>query len=328
MMCKRGERLTLTVFALILSSSLSMTTLAHEWKAKKPDKGLSVLVLGSGGPVVTNKRASAGYLIFTDGQPRILMDIGGGTIARLGQAKVDVKDLDIMLLSHLHIDHTADLAPTMKMLYFQNRAAGQQRTNPMHIYGADANATPAFSATQAYIDGHFDEQNGLERYLHGFVPAINAGTFAYMAHNISANTDDPMSTIIDAPDGLVVKAIAVKHGPVPAVAYRIEYKGQSVVYSGDTTSITDNMIHLADNADLLIYDTAILDDTGAPFINLHTTPMRMGQVAAAANVKRLILSHITPTTEGKTQDIKRSIRSQGFLGRIELARDLAVYRLR
>lgn len=312
---------------MMIISCVSMTTYAHSWKTKQND-GLSVLVLGSGGPVVTKKRTSPGYLILTDGNPRILMDIGGGTISRLGQAKVDIKDLDIILLSHLHIDHTADLAPIVKMLYFQNRAAGQQRNLPIHLYGASANATPAFSDTVAYIDGHFDKQNGLERYLHGFVPAINAGTFAYAAHNISANTDDPITTIITAPDGLVVKAVAVKHGPVPAVAYRVEYNGQSIVYSGDTTSATDNMIHLADHADLLIYDTAILDDTGAPFINLHTTPTRMGQVAAAANVKRLILSHITPMTEGKTSQIKRSIRGQGFHGSIKVARDLAWYRLR
>lgn len=59
---------------------------------------LSVMVLGSGGPMATaSNRASAGYLIFLDGKPRILMDAGGGTFARLAESGVNIRDLDIVL---------------------------------------------------------------------------------------------------------------------------------------------------------------------------------------------------------------------------------------
>ena len=125
----------------------------------------------------------------------------------------------------------------------------------------------------------------------------------------------------------MISSIAVKHGPVPAVAFRIDYKGQSIVYSGDTNSETDNMITLAQGADVLIYDTAIMDNPANPvMLQLHTTPTRLGQVAAAAGVHTLVLSHITPDTEGKFSEIKKIIRAQGFKGEIEVAQDLEVYK--
>jgi ribonuclease BN (tRNA processing enzyme) len=82
-------------------------------------------------------------------------------------------------------------------------------------------------------------------------------------------------TIYDE-DGLVIKTIGVPHGPAPSLAFRIEYQGKSVAYSGDPTSLSPNgnMIEISRDADLLIYDTAILDETGAPFSLLHTTPGR------------------------------------------------------
>jgi glyoxylase-like metal-dependent hydrolase (beta-lactamase superfamily II) len=76
---------------------------------------LSIMVLGSGGPVATPEgRASAGYMIFADGKPRILMDVGGGTYKSLAMGGVNVKDLDLVLLTHLHVDHTSDLSARVK----------------------------------------------------------------------------------------------------------------------------------------------------------------------------------------------------------------------
>ena len=90
---------------------------------------------------------------------------------------------------------------------------------------------------------------------------------------------------------------------------------------------------LARDADLLIYDTAIMDDAPDPvddagFYTLHTTPTRLGEVAAASGAKRLILSHITPITEGRLEEVKDIVRDQGYRGRIKAARDLMVINVR
>jgi ribonuclease BN (tRNA processing enzyme) len=300
---------------------------------------LSVMVLGSGGPVATpSGRASAGYLIFVEGQPRILMDIGGGGFQRLAASGTNVKDLDIVLLSHLHIDHTGDLSSVIKTVYFHNRGAGTFRTAPIRIFGPGVNAATfpgteilQYPASTEYVDGHYHKEFGLERYLNIFATAISGGEFDYTIEDFSPDVSLPTRTILDE-DGLLIQTLGVIHGPVPSLAFRIEYQGKSIVYSGDTSSKTDNMIDLAEDADLLIYDTAIMDDLPAGpndgvFFALHTTPTRIGEVAAAAEPEKLVLSHITPITEPRLDEVKRLIRAQGYEGRIITAEDLQVYNL-
>jgi len=301
---------------------------------------LSVLVLGSGGPVATDSgRASAGYLIFTDGKPRVLMDLGGGTYKSLAQSGVNIHDMDIILLSHLHSDHTGDLTPVIKTIYFHNNRAGTSRTNPIHIYGPRMNgipfpntSIPQYPDTSGYVDGHFALPGGTDRYLNLFARAITEGacSFSYAAHDLDSKVANAeVQTVLSADDGLVIKAIAVDHGPVPAVAFRIEYKGHTVVYSGDTGSRGPNMVTIAQDADLLIYDTAIMADepTNPLFHVLHTEPARIGEVATAANVKKLVLSHITPVTDPRMDEVKRIIREVGYGGRLKAAADLQVYNI-
>lgn len=74
---------------------------------------------------------------------------GGGTFQRLAASGANVKDLDIILPSHLHIDHTGDLSPVIKTVYFHNRAFNVAnntyppgRTAPIRIFGPGANGIP------------------------------------------------------------------------------------------------------------------------------------------------------------------------------------------
>ena len=322
-----------SLLAAILVSPAFADHKSHKKFAVDKVKGdLSVMVLGSGGPVATAAgRASAGYLIFTDGKPkpRILMDVGGGTYKSLAQSGVNVKDLDLVLLSHLHIDHTGDLSSVIKTAYFHTAGAGATRDATIHIWGPDS-SFGGIPNTIDYVNAHYAGPNGTERYLNGFTGLIGAGTFSYEGHNLlsdyTANTME--QDVYEAADGLKVTAMAVKHGPVPAVAYRIEYKGKSIVYSGDTNSESMNMMTLAKDADLLIYDTAIMDTHKNPaMLQLHTTPSRMGEVAAGAMVKKLVLSHITPNTENNLKQVKSLVRAQGYMGKIKEATDLKVFNL-
>ena len=299
---------------------------------------LSVMVLGSGGPMaMPNGRASASYLIFTDGKPRVLMDVGGGAYQRLAASGTNIKDLDIILLSHLHADHTGDLTPVIKTLYFHNNLANTGRTAPIQIYGPKENgvpfpgtAIPQYPSTSTYADDHYALPAGSDRYLNIFATAISQGAskFSYQVHDLNSSVPGAaVETVVSASDGLLIKSIAVDHGPVPAVGFRIEYKGHSVVYSGDTKSTGPNMITLAQGADMLIYDTAIMDDLPANplFHVLHTSPTRMGEVATAANVRQLVFSHITPVTEPRLALVAQIVRDQGFSGKIRSAEDLKVY---
>ncbi len=305
----------------------------------KVQGAVSVMVLGSGGPSALAKRASASYLIFIDGKPKILMDAGGGSYKNLSLSGVNIADLDIVLLSHLHIDHMGDLSAFVKGIFFHNRANQTQRTLPIRLFGPDENGVTfpppnnsitQYPATGTYINQLYHQEVGIERYLNIFARAIKGGTFSWQATNISPKLTDPARTIVNE-NGLVIKAVAVFHGPVPALAYRIEYKGVSIVYSGDTNSKSDNMIELSRNASMVIYDTAITDTlpnlypSDTIFKALHTTPSRMGVVCAAANPNTLLLSHLTPITSVRTNEIKKVVRLNGYTGKIQVANDLKVY---
>lgn len=369
---------------LILSFAVSPLCFAdHDNDDKKNktafervDGELSVMVLGSGGPVATAEgRASAGYLIFTDGKPRVLMDVGGGTYQRLAQSGTNIKDLDIILLSHLHADHTGDLTSVIKTIYFHNNMARSAaarkgvvlpgRNTPINIYGPAvttlpagpgvtySNGAPVYPGTADYVDHHYSiPKGGVERYLKAFVFGISdddgpmgddkqpVSEFLYSGNDLTSKVPfAEIETVLTTPDGLVIKSIAVDHGPVPAVAYRIEYKGHSVVYSGDTGTKgigpdqlgKDNMKMIAKGADMLIYDTAVMEKGDAPpnplFHLLHTQPSLIAGVAIEANVKTVVLSHLTPVTSARVNEIEDIIESAGFAGEIEKAKDLKVYNL-
>ena len=70
---------------------------------------MTVQILGSGGPRINSERASASYLLWMDGQARMLVDAGGGAYLRFGQADARLSDLWLVGISHLHPDHVSDL---------------------------------------------------------------------------------------------------------------------------------------------------------------------------------------------------------------------------
>jgi len=331
---------------------------------KVAQEGLSVMVLGSGGPMATvSGRASAGYLIFVDGEPRALMDAGGGTYARLAESGTFINKLDLVLLSHLHADHTGDLTPIIKTLYFHNRLLHTTRdaTTPIRIFGPEANGVgfpfaplvPQYPATSEYADGSYKIPNGVDRYLNLFATAITSDSspdgpskFVYQTTDLTSvgcvNSLEDLTPVVNDADGFVVKSAPVDHGPVPSVAFRIEYKGHVVVYSGDTGTGSapmggnptyacgmNNMQVISADADMLIYDTAITNTAPATplFHVLHSEPWRIGTVANAAGVDTLVLSHITPISEPQLGTIKTDIQAVGYTGDIEVAEDLEVYNL-
>lgn len=385
---KGAEALLKGLFASVLMLSVSAIAIAdddddNKTAFDKVEGELSVMVLGSGGPIATAEgRASAGYLIFLDGEPRILMDVGGGTYQRLAQSGTNIKDLDIVLLSHLHADHTGDLTSVIKTIYFhnnnaRNRAAMQGvtlpgRTAPIHIYGPGEstllNMNPSaqgvkypngefiYPATADYVHQHYSINGGVERYLKAFVAAISddngpptapgesVSNFVYTANDLPSTVPGaPIHTFdlsgIPNTEDLTIQSIAVDHGPVPAVAFKITYKGHTVVYSGDTGTKgigpmhagQGNMAAIAQNADILIYDTAIMEMGDQPanplFHILHTQPSLIAGVAVNANVKKLVLSHITPITSPRIDEVQNIIKDAGYEGKIKVAQDLKVYNL-
>jgi ribonuclease BN (tRNA processing enzyme) len=300
--------LKLLAGALLFSSPVRAFA-ANAPHARAPRKPvLEVVVLGSGGPRPFG-RAGSSFIVMLDGTPRILLDAGPGAFLRIGELQLDLEKVDIVLLTHLHIDHSGDLAA-----FFNARALTSDGPITYRIFGPDG--AGLFPKTSRFVD-----------LLVG-----NGGAFAYQktfgadetfaVHDLAINLNSPRTKIVDE-DGLVVEEIATHHGDCPSVAYRITYKGHTVVFSGDMdASALPNLVQLAKNADLLIFNCAVLDPPESPsqLYDLHTPPGKIGEAAHQSAVKSLLLSHLAPDVLGKKEEVRRSIRAS-YAGPIAFATD-------
>jgi ribonuclease BN (tRNA processing enzyme) len=269
---------------------------------------LEVIVLGSGGPRPFG-RASASYIILVDGTPRILMDAGPGAFLRIGELGLDVSSVDTVLLTHLHIDHSGDLAA-----FFNARALSSDGPVTYRIFGPDG--AGLFPKTSRFVDLLVGDKGAFE-YQKTFGADEN-----FIVKDLAINLDSAQMTILDD-HGLVIEEIATHHGDCPSVAYRITYKGVALVYSGDMdASALPNLVRLAQNADLLIFNCAVLDPPQSPeqLYDLHTPPRKIGEAARHSGVKSLLLSHTAPDVESRETAVRRSIR-MNYGGPVAFATD-------
>ncbi len=273
----------------------------------RPSSAFELAVLGSGGPV-SSGRAASGYVVFVDGVARALVDVGPGAFVRLGEMGIDLHRIDTVLLTHLHIDHSGDLPGFMK-----SRDLTYDEPLVFRIFGPGGGGD--YPSTTSFVARLFGAQ-GAFAYLPKF-----RNTLKLDAVDLPTEKDAPIREVLREGD-LRVTSVAVDHGDTPAVAFRIEHAGHTVVISGDLASKNDNLAHLADGADLLVYDASVLDPPGAPaqLYELHTAPKRIGEVAAEARVKSLLLSHLTHDVEKSEHDVLRSVRAS-YTGPARLASD-------
>ena len=274
--------------------------------------GLSLLVLGSGGPGATG-RAGAGYIVSLDGRPRILVDAGPGTFARAGEANVDFSRVDTVLLTHLHVDHAAELPGLIKARIVAERSGAE-----FNIFGPPGSRggpdAARFPSTTQFVDLMFGAQ-GAFGYLRNF-----AGRLTLHAHNVMRSARP--QTLLNA-DGLRLSAITGHHGDAPSVVYRIDYRGRSFTFSGDIDAAGHAALtRLAQNTDMLIFDAVVLDPPGSPAVlyTLHTPPRDIGRIAQRTGAKMLLLSHLNPTIDAARDAVRASIQVN-YSGPVEFARD-------
>jgi len=264
---------------------------------------ISVQVLGSGGPE-GGERASASYLIKKEEKAIALIDFGGGAFLRFNQAKAKIETLEVILLTHLHIDHVVELPALMKAGYFSDRRC------KLNLIGPKGNKY--FPGFNEFIQLQFGEK-GAYSYMSDIL-TTQSESFSLKIHEVQQNTSFDFSE-------LHIKAFEVNHGIVPALAYRIEIEGKVIVFSGDTSAKSDTLITLAKDADILIAHHAIPEHGYEGARRLHMTPSRTAQVAQQAKVKKLLLSHRMHRTLG-LEEKHEALMHQTYKGKIIWAEDL------
>ncbi len=297
----------------LLGLALAIVVLFPACLSATPAKpALEVVVLGSGGPRAFG-RAGSSYILLVDGTPRILLDAGPGAFLRIGELDLNLEKVDTVLLTHLHIDHSGDLSA-----FFNARALTSDGPIADRVFDPDRgpDGSGLFPKTSRFTD-LLVGAGGAFAYQKTF-----GARESFTVRDLAISLDSRRTKIVDD-DGLIVEEIATHHGECPSVAYRISYKGVAVVFSGDMdASALPNLVQLAKNADLLVFNCAVLDPPGSPsqLYDLHTPPRKIGQAARDGGVKRLLLSHLAPDVEGQQAAVRKSIRAS-FAGPVAFATD-------
>ena len=279
--------------------------------ADLPD-GLHVGLCGSGAPLPDPRRASPCVAVIA-GRSLYVVDAGPSSERKLELMRLNPGKVRAVLLTHFHSDHMGDLGELML-----KRWTGGSNKSSLEVFGPAGVETVVEGFNRAYsLDSEY-------RILHHgpeTVPPTGAGGLARPFHFPPGKNE---TVIIDA-DGLRVTAFQVEHAPVkPAVGYRFDYKGRSVVISGDTIPC-QSLIDQARGADLLVQEAlqpamvGILRDLAqklgrhttarimGDIMQYHTSPEDAAKMAKEAGLQHLLLTHIIPP-------LPASILKAAFLG--------------
>ncbi|MBW1749105.1 MAG: MBL fold metallo-hydrolase [Deltaproteobacteria bacterium] len=259
---------------------------------------MHVFLIGSGGPLSNEERISAGIGVIAGGE-FILVDIGPGAVRNINILGLPAGSLSALFLTHFHSDHISDLGELGFMTWAQGRQGKLKVYGPEGVEQVVNGYNMAYALDSSYRTAHHGEK---------VMPSKNAGAIP-----ITLSIPDPEEAMpFFNRNGLKASVFLVDHFPAkPAVGYRFEYKGNSVVITGDTVK-TRTLPKFAKNADLLISEaldvktidlmSTIAEELNNPrlskqmtdIMDYHMTPVQAAEVAQEARAKKLVYVHIVP----------------------------------
>src|SRR5262249_42016965 len=270
-------------------------TLRNTGNALLSKHRVSVVLCGTGSPAPDRDRASACTAVFAGGH-FFLVDVGPSSARKIGLLRLPISKLDGVLLTHFHSDHIGDLGE----INTQSWVAG--RNHPLPVYGPPG--------VEMVVDG-FKRAYALDRgYRAASVRSLLVNAWSIEPHVVTIAalaraTNSADATTVLRRDGLTITAFTVDHAPVvPAYGYRFDYRGRSVVVSGDTAK-SSNLVRAAAEADLLVHEAmakhmirivqevaeaqhnTLLSATLNSIQRYHSTPVEAAEVANKARVKLL-----------------------------------------
>ena len=234
-----------------------------------------VTLLGTGTPRPEPQRGSAAILVEA-GQQKLLFDAGRGVAQRIYQLGIDYNDVDKIFITHLHYDHIIGLPDLMLSGWVY------QRATPLRLWGPSGSRHHLEQIQSAYQSDITLRSRHTQLAKEGI---------QYRVEEIKAGT-------VYQHQGLVVTAISVDHGVVEdAFGYRIDYRGRSLVISGDTR-YSENIVKHARGVDLLIHEIAAASDAllkANPrlqkVLSYHTTPKQLVRVLKQTKPRQTVLVH-------------------------------------
>ena len=308
------------VFGILLSQKRIGTALVQvigsqsvgENAFKELPDGLHVGLCGSGSPMMDPKRASACVFVIA-GRALYIVDTGPSSVRRLELMRLQPGEIEAVLLTHFHSDHIGDLGELMLKRWARGAAK-----DPLPVFGPPGVETVVRGFNLAYsLDSRY-------RVAHHGPETTPPGGAGGVARPFDFPNGEDAVVIIDA-DGVKITAFLVDHRPVePAVGYRFDYKGRSLVISGDTLP-SETLRRQSAGVDLLLHEALqptmvrILGDINrkggraniaritTDILDYHTFPEEAARIAEDAGVRQLVFYHIIPP-------LPVSVLEESFLG--------------
>ena len=275
--------------------------------APPAEDALRVAICGSSAPLPSAKRAKACVAVFAGGKFYVV-DAGPESVENLVLWGIPLSSVGGVLLTHFHSDHIGDLGE----LQLQTWAGG--RPAPLAVYGGPG--------VERVVNG-FNEAYRLDqgyRTTHHGEKVMPSATWGMVAHPVELDgpptvARDRTGLVLD--DGaLRITAIEVDHAPItPAYAYRFDYRGRSVVVSGDLKDHPP-LAKASAGADMLVSEAiapsmtrslgqgarSVGNDRTAAIMHdiedYHITPEQAARIANQAQVKLLVFYHLLPAPDG------------------------------
>lgn len=304
-----------TAAAMLLTAALAGAAEPGDPTPFCGDEGVWIQILGGGGPELDDGQAGASYLVFQDGKARLLVDTAPGSSVGFDKSGGAFADLEAIVFTHLHADHAADFPAFVKGSYFAEREA------LLPVLGPDGGGP--YPDTETFVERLIGE-NGAFAYLADFLTFRSSGGYKISPRNVPASGRRVWSGF--GSEHLRLAAIPVHHGPVPALAWRAEIGGMKIVFTGDFNNLKNHMAEFADGADALVIHHAIPEGTRGAATDLHVTPGQIGDIAAAADVRMVILGHRMNRTRG-LESISRQAIEDSYDGPLIFANDLECWGL-
>jgi ribonuclease Z len=274
-----------------------------------------VTLIGSGTPVPAPNRFGPATLVEA-GEQKLLFDAGRGATIRLWQLKIPFNKVSPLFITHLHSDHTVGI-PDLWLTGWLGGPFGR-RSTPFHVIGPT---------------GTKDLMTNLERAYAADI-RIRIADEHYPPEGVRIVSDEfSADGVVFDKDGVKVTAFEVDHGDAikPAYGYRVDYKGHSIVISGDTRA-NANVIKYGTGADVLIHEVGAVrpellkDQQVQRVMAHHTSPQEAGTIFTRAHPKLAIYTHLVllerPTIPALTVDELIAQTRETYLGPLEVGEDL------
>lgn len=281
---------------------------------------IKVTLLGTGTPQLNPRRMSYSTLVEAGGEV-LMFDAGRAAMLQAKKSGANLKKFDKLFLTHLHSDHVVGI-PDVWLTGF---LAPTFRATPLRVWGPEGVTNLTSGLRQAY---DFDVSKRVAQY--GGKRAAGMEFETTVVHD----------GLVFENNGIKVTAFEVEHlGPNTSFGYKIEYKGRSVVLSGDTI-YSENLIKYAEGVDLLVHQVGYAPEAAirenkvvARIISHHTQPQQVARIFTETKPKLAVLSHIvvfnskgpdlSPSGEEQMMDVVR----QYYSGSVILGQDLMAFEI-